>query len=117
MRSLSPSRILVCTSTVSPIEKFGTSDLRLDASTSSRICWLMVIPFCICIAQPRRNEDSKVVDRIYKINGNQDSCLKPVDPVNPVQKMPSRYSIETNRPIAYPHRPRRANRPDVGVFV
>ena len=40
-RSLSPSKIFVCTSTVSPMANFGTSDLRLDFSTISRICWLI----------------------------------------------------------------------------
>ncbi len=41
IRSLSPSRMRVCTSTVSPISNCGTSVFRLDCSTSLRICWLM----------------------------------------------------------------------------
>src|SRR5712672_2837587 len=45
MRSLSPSKIFVCTSTVSPIANSGTSDLRLVFSTISRICWLMVYSY------------------------------------------------------------------------
>src|SRR5215471_488250 len=43
MRSLSPSRIFVCTSTVSPIAKSATSAFSTGFSTISRICWLMVL--------------------------------------------------------------------------
>src|SRR5262249_54912280 len=41
MRSFSPSRIRVCTSTVSPMANSGTSVFRTLFSTSSRICWLI----------------------------------------------------------------------------
>jgi hypothetical protein len=41
IRSFSPSRIRVCTSTVSPIANVATSGLRLEASTWARIFWLM----------------------------------------------------------------------------
>src|SRR5258707_481243 len=50
MRSLSPSKIFVCTSTVSPIANSGTSDLRLVFSTFSIICCLMIYSF----SYPRR---------------------------------------------------------------
>src|SRR5215469_6990384 len=46
MRSFSPSRIRVCTSTVSPILNSGSSVLRWGFSTWASTCWLMVIgPF------------------------------------------------------------------------
>ena len=45
IRSLSPSRILVCTSTVSPISKNGISSFMLAFSTRPIKCWLIALPF------------------------------------------------------------------------